>query len=1022
MLARRMNEVEVLRIVRAERRSGWGGGVRYSYVDFRRDLGVDESSEDYLSDSVISSILNGRAEINDHKLLAIIAGNRAAQAAIENSLRLPGLFRCQSHAEIVALLAAVDGEGEQQSRFVVIEGNPTGDVGLTSFETKAIEYLLETLVHKRQPVHHWDVSFNSGASTVIHGLWSSFDVPSPYRAIWIMRPSDFALPYHSELAQLRQFLSGRGHSVASRRALAQAIVAEDILLVFLSPFALDGANGSNAALDLLQEFQNQRGGWTGVCRILIVGQSDTIEKLKIPYREHLSDFLRRRLRLQGTEAFAEFQLQWKRFADLRDEVASEVSGSRMRRAATYFQVQNRDGVWPISVKLRALFASNSRDAAYFDPTQGFKRLAGEVYAHFEDVIAYVEDVSDFIRHVRHLDATARGGSRGKRRYFYLLQYVSTSLHWLTDEALDCLIEKIPPDRLNDLALDTEKRRLRTLAPIVTEKHASATDAPASRYFASMGVKAIVQDDWIAAEPYLRSLAHYRIARRLKTNENDKQLLVQEFPYEPHWGRSRIFFLAEAIRHLVRSCETYVGGASSACGTDVSFPSPPMPKSRGTDPVQVINYCYSVLYQDHLNGNANGKAGRSLAKRYGAYQLSVEMLELVSKDYDVGVPHPALRPDKRLEFMRECGFALLDVGELKRSREVFERARKEAESDSDALDHLSVLLDLALVDCVSGSMPAAEATLAEATERLARLHAEAKTRDTRYYLRVRKLFRRLLTRKAHLNFLSGHHDSALELLDSLENEACWRDGRDGPTFDRSVLVPSFTQSFEAEQIHLKLAALHRQADADRRAGKACDTMAGLNICLREMLHAQSNGLHHQAMGFRIALARCYRRADRLDTAEVILDAVHLDLLRYGCSERTFLSFLNEAGRVLGTRDPVRAYATYLKPCMVRARARGFLREAQQAATQASILLEAIRKAYDAAGQPNASPSWAAQLDAAVDEHRKLIASTEHIFSGDFQEKDPLYAYAIADAEEVIWSLKDPAVIDAEHRKHLDFIAK
>ncbi len=93
-----------------------------------------------------------------------------------------------------------------------------------------------------------------------------------------------------------------------------------------------------------------------------------------------------------------------------------------------------------------------------------------------------------------------------------------------------------------------------------------------------------------------------------------------------------------------------------------------------------------------------------------------------------------------------------------------------------------------------------------------------------------------------------------------------------------------------------------------------------MCMREMLHAQSNGLHHQAMGFRIAIARWYRRANRLDTAEVILDAVHLDLLRYGCSERTFLSFLNEAGRVLGGRgDPIRAYATYLKPCLVRARA-------------------------------------------------------------------------------------------------------
>lgn len=1025
-----MNELDILRVVRSERRPSWGGTTRYSYQQFRQDLSIAGVFGADLSDSVISSVLNGRSGVDDRKILGLLAGHadraRAARTAIEASLGLPGLFQCQNRAEVVALLARVDGDRGQDPRVVVLTDDPPGDFGITRPESEAVKHLSEMLIHENQPIHHWDAPFNSGSSTVVQGLWGTFAEHKPYSAMWIIRPSDFKLPYEIELGRLRRFLDGRGHGVDTRRALARAIAAERILLVLLSPCALDAAVEPNAALDLLKEFQSQHSRWSGAANVLVVGQSDTISKLRIPNSESLSGMLKRRLSFKGEAAFVEFQAQWKRFAGLRDELASELSGARMRRAATYFRVQNKGSIWPVSVKLRALFASNVRGAAYFDPTQGFKRLAGQVYGMFGDIADYVEDVSDYIGYVRHLDTTAGGGSRGKRRYFYLLQYVSTGLYWLTEEALECLIDKIPPDRLTALNLETEKRRMGALAPIVTEKRESANETASSRYFASIGVKAVVQDDWIKSEPYLRSLAHYRIARRLKTNENDKQLLGREFPYEPYWGRSRIFFVGEAIRHLVRSCETY-GGEVSCVGEEYGkdFPAPPAPADRGTDPAQVINYCYSVLYQDLLNGNANGKASRSLAKRYGAYRLSVEVLSLVSENFEVGVPHRALKPELRLEFMRECGFSLLDVGELSRSRQTFERAKAEAATTGSPLDNLSILLDLALVGCVEGDLAAAETALAEARHRLTAVHAEGSNLDSRSYLRIRKAFRRLLAREAHLAFLRGDHERTLDILDQLESEARWSDSRDGQNFNRKTLVPSFAQRVEAEQVHLKVAALHRRAEVDRRAGISNEDANALNICFREMLHAGSNGLHHQAMGFRIEIARCFRRANRLDTAEVILDAVHLDLLRYGCSERTFLSFLNEAGRVLGSRgDPIRAYATYLKPCLVRARTRGFLREAQQAAVQAMRMLEAISVARDDAEQARAgaSQSWEARLEAAIAGHRQLVADTEHIFSGDILERDPLYAYAIADAENVIWSLRVPAVIEAEHQKIRAFITE
>jgi hypothetical protein len=181
----------------------------------------------------------------------------------------------------------------------------------------------------------------------------------------------------------------------------------------------------------------------------------------------------------------------------------------------------------------------------------------------------------------------------------------------------------------------------------------------------------------------------------------------------------------------------------------------------------------------------------------------------------------------------------------------------------------------------------------------------------------------------------------------------------------------------------------------------------------MLWAQSEGLHHQAMGFRIALARCFRRMGMLTSAETILDAVHNDLLRYGCSERTFLTFLNEAGRVLiGRGDPIRAYATYLRPCIGRAKARGFRRDAEQAASAAREALKEIRDACEKheCGQGPSGTGWADVLATAKAGHRKLLADSEKIYEGRPLGRDPLYAYAIADAEKIIDGLASCLDVD------------
>jgi hypothetical protein len=1018
-----MNEFEKLKIVHAERKPHWGGKNRYTYSDLRRDLGIESASADFIADSQFSSLFNERSSAAEGKLLRLLSGDDASQGQarqrIESSLELEGLFSCSTRSEVVELIRHRDGTLLPTPRLALERGPAKVEFGLTPIEQGAIKYLAEELVTRDKPLLHWDAPFNSGASIIARNLWSVSEIHQAYACVAVVRPSNLEVPFEAEISALRDHLAAQGRSTTSRAALADAVASAGMLLVVLSPFVLDSVNDNNSMRQLLREFASAGTDWVGPSRLLVVGRSDWALKSLPEDPEPHSDKLKRLLRLRGDERFSEFRAQWARFSELRGNTRSEESGSRMRRAATYYRRQNTEDLWPISIKLRALFASNETTAAYFDPTQGFARLAGPRFIHFADIASYHEDVSDYIDYVRFLNLTPARASKDRKRRYYLLQYVSTTKHWLTEDALQVLIAKIGNIRPNNLNLETEKTRMLALHPVVTEKAEVIEGKKRSRYFASIAIKAIVQDAWTKYDPYTRALAHYRMARRLKNNENDKQLLVWEFPYGPHWGRSRIFFLSETIRHLVRSSETYDAETRAPdVGLVQDFPHAPAPEKKGSDPYEVINYCYEVLYQAELNGNVNGAAGRALAKRYGAYQLAVELLELLSYRNEIGVPHPQLKSERRAEFMRECGFALLDIGNLASAKECFASAEKELD-DNHGVDWVNAVLDSVLVDCIAGRLEDAHASLERARSAIEKLHQLYLQRDvlTNDYRLLRKVYRRLLARDAHWAYLAGDHERTLDQLDKIEDESRWSHTKEGDNYTRVILVPSFGQRLEAEQTHLLVAALHKRGAAEEHVGENSAASLALNRCLEAMLLAHSEGLNHQAMGFRIALARCFRRRGMLVTAETMLDAVHRDLLRYGCSERTFLAFLNEAGRVLhGLDDPIRAYATYLRPCVSRAKAHGFRRDAEQASAQAiDALLEVRRRCSENLAKEQ---SWVAVLDEAKAKHRSLVASVEEIAQDDLFGRDPLFAYAIADAERVIDDLDSCDAID----RHLSEIRK
>lgn len=101
---------------------------------------------------------------------------------------------------------------------------------------------------------------------------------------------------------------------------------------------------------------------------------------------------------------------------------------------------------------------------------------------------------------------------------------------------------------------------------------------------------------------------------------------------------------------------------------------------------------------------------------------------------------------------------------------------------------------------------------------------------------------------------------------------------------------------------------------------------------------------------------------------------------------------------GLGDPTRAYATYTWPSLVGSIARGFHREAKQAATLARDVLRDMQGrlgSIDSSGR-----SWQQQTKLVLNKHTGLMAEMNALFEGAQIEKDPLFAYSVADGAEII----------------------
>ncbi len=910
------------------------------------------------------------------KILGVIQTDKF-QNAFCTSFGLPQLlFSVSSEDDLTRLLAQLGIQPDRLAHDVqvphhTVDNWPDQSAQLTRHEHDAIVILSSRLLSTRKPVFGWVAPIASGASWIATQLYSQNEIADAYRHIfhiWLERTDEI---YQVQMDEVCRHLDIPSNDRDDYTKVARALMDTRSLIVFHR--ARDfGSKRGTPHNRLLVALVNLASRHTRASVLILTASRRMPDDVTV-----LSD-VQTALQVPPDERFDLYREQFVRFQALRhDRTPLDPVNPRVKRAKWHYAEINRElPIYPATIKFRALFASNGANEAYHDATLGFNRLADlRSFDACEDVKSVHDDIVFF------LNGLSRGDPKGRESQpLRFLRAVSTSLYWLNESALA---------DFDDIAVwSSTKADLVGLSDLIKTV---VNDGKEDRFVMSIGVKSIVQDHWKNSDPETRRAAHRIVAHRLY-KRRDQVGDNEEFPMEARLEDNTVLYLAETIRHLIRSVEdpTKIPPESDAW-YDFGWLDGNVDdwlKRELTDDA-IVAACVDRLYEGRL---MDGRE-RRLTRDHGAYFLRLEILQLLSADAGVGRPHPMMPQRFRHGYLSDLAFTLVDVGKVKDAEHVFRLNIGLLENgEADPVRIARALIDLAMVLAIQNRVDEAHHTLDRATELVG--NSDDKTRS---------LMARIEARRAYLDYIEGHYDDAIAGFERLE---------------RVNARPTIT----SERAHAYIAAL--AAGADRASGDQ-DIIAphplldrAVSVCSANLLYCAFTKRSHEALGFGISMAHLMRRQGQVVAAEAALDQVYMDIIRYGCSERTYLEFLREAGRTLLARGkPARAYFAYLDPCIQRAKSNQMPRIALSACNAAIECLKMVIS--DITAPSFDTTAW-----------RSRIAT--ELTTPDFLQKvarpnqrarelslDPHYSFDIHGADGKLDTLCDEAAIRAELKQVEDF---
>lgn len=672
-----------------------------------RALGLD------LSDKDVSDVLTKTKDSHKTHLVVRALLDPRKAATLEALLGLNGILTLRDISSVDEAIRSRQqsdrGEREGHGAVRIWPDGAEDHYDPKGNEIEAEVALTDAIHAHGVPLVHWHAEPWSGASLVAQGLLRNGPRGRRFARMAMLHAASTNRPFEAELRTLAARLGVSTANGLLPAELVQALHERNMILVLCNSCYIPEELRPDKPKSLVRQVIRQailQGSKDEPARLMTIGRSAEMRslcaRLTEGRSESVSAHLNATLRVDPGARNALFQYHIHRYLEWRGAASDAIGGSRLKRAHWHYEaISERAGrdVWPGAIRLRAWFASNLDNFAFFDPTAGFQRLGGPDTPP-PDMVLLRNDIMGFLRRL----SNTGGQGEGPSRELKALRYCSTAKHWLTEDALHRLNAPKPKNSEEVPVVRSLKKEQMIEISAEEGRYPSADDANFSGilrinrnrgldgagiegkpgddfvFVTSLGIRALAQDEWRHSAPDERALSHWRIAERLWSNQNDKDLLRAEFPYEPHYGRKRIYFLGETLRHLVRSCETVSppdpqGSLAAPPAAVPPFPDMPTVERKGCDPRQVIDFCFDRLFLKELNGTDLRRARigkRNLSKRHGAFEYAAELLQLLSRDQKLGSPHLALSAHLRPAFIRECGYALLDLGELKRAQSCFQR--------------------------------------------------------------------------------------------------------------------------------------------------------------------------------------------------------------------------------------------------------------------------------------------------------------------------------------------------------------
>ncbi|CUK10483.1 hypothetical protein PH7735_03454 [Shimia thalassica] len=995
----------------------------------------------------------------------------ALEKWLEDKLGIPGIAKATTAEALYDVLVA--GNGIDLLEIVDISEKGTSakldEFALGSKEREMLEVLAECLTRGQSEARGssqvWQMPTEPlcGANFFTWLLQHNALIRRNYDKIVFLRPGSMssteqaATPlrvvrpkFDEALLAARRELGQTGTSTAE---FAQFLTENRILLVAWDCYHLNLAGVKNQRPNLVELAKGLNSGQKGNAVLLCVGNTvefnpkgalgkGTTNRVlpKIGGETHTSRWFSK-CRIKKQKRVEYFHDQWKRFNVIRGNATLEEAGMRPKRALSYYSDYNKRPVWPIDIRHRALFATNLAEFSFFDPTQGYDRLVGELDSEPDDVRLHRQEMRDYLTFIdsrRNKRMQPFGRTPENLKKFppsRFLEFASTAKYWLGYHAY----QNVPSvgvyvdlfSRCEDKDLEYPVPTPALVKNTILVEHDQVmrvrdlelpNENKGHRYSIPLSLKAYIQDRWRLERPHDRAVAHHRVASRLAHSRNDSIMLKLEFPYSPFRGDSRLFFVAETLRHLMRSLQPLasVDGTRDWQSKNVmrgKFPATPTSDAAGIleRNRHVVNYCFARLYQESINNHR-----RQLSRAFGGVQLDVELLQILGQEGILGEPHEYLHPSQKQTYLKQCGLAMLDIGDLDKAEECFEKLKNFSPADGAKYTYEYGQLDRAVILKERGKDKEAEHILDELENSLQDLFEQtgrylagknkkgSKSDKTR---RAYNLVKRIKSQQAYIKYdrkdFKGARDAVLAVLPDLGSRKKLFQKFDPVSVDLELRYISAIDRLSAQIVKESPEESTRLRDWAR------------TLTNSQAINAMTQDYPHDGMRYLILLGRIQRRSGSLDEAETILFHVQRILQQYGGSERVFFSAAIESGRILEEisrkeikclealvlEDPndanqkdllsarakfMRAYVAYYRPAYQRAEARGYIRDKRIAKLRCLRMLKDAKNMFKA--MPDES-TWMAVLDKAREEQTRSTSQRKSYDDASKNVREAFFGYTL-----------------------------